>query len=73
MRKLLLHKKEIARLATRYQERGMTIVPLSLFLDHGHVKMHIGVGRGKKLYDKRDAIAERDVERDRRRELSERG
>jgi SsrA-binding protein len=72
VRKLLLHKREIARLAGKYQERGMTIVPLSLFLDHGYVKMHIGVGRGKKLFDKREAIAERDVERDRRRELSER-
>ena len=72
MRKLLLHKREIARLAGKFQERGLAIVPLSLFLDHGYVKVEIGVGRGKKLYDRREAIAERETERDRRRELSER-
>jgi SsrA-binding protein len=72
VRKLLLHKREIARLMGKFQERGLAIVPLSLFLDHGYVKVEVGVGRGKKMYDRREAIAEREVERDRRRELSER-
>lgn len=72
-RKLLLHKREIDRLMGKYQERGLAIIPLSLVLRRGHVKVEIGVGRGKKLYDKRQAIAERDVELDRRRELADRG
>jgi SsrA-binding protein len=71
-RKLLLHKKEIMRLMGKYQERGLAIIPLSMYLDHGYAKLEIGVGKGKKLYDRREAIAERDVEMDRRRQLSER-
>ncbi len=71
-RKLLLHKDEIRQLRTRAEQRGLTIVPLKIFFQRGYAKLEIGVGKGKKLYDKRQAIAERDVERQQRREMSER-
>ena len=69
-RKLLLHKSEIKRLMGKYQERGLAIIPLSIYLERGYVKVEIGVGRGKKLYDRREAIAEREMERDKRRQLA---
>jgi SsrA-binding protein len=69
-RKLLLHRDEIHRLQTRAEQRGLTIVPLKLYFERGYVKIEIGIGRGKKLYDKRQAIAERDIERERRREAA---
>jgi len=72
VRKLLLHKGEIIKIQTRVNERGMTIVPTKLFFSHGYAKLEIGVGRGKKLWDKRDSIADRDRDREARRELSER-
>ncbi|MDO8585743.1 MAG: SsrA-binding protein SmpB [Armatimonadota bacterium] len=71
-RKLLLHKREIMRLMGKYQERGLAIIPLSVYLQHGRIKLELGVGRGKKLYDRRRDIAERETEMDRRRQLSER-
>lgn len=69
-RKLLLNRKEINRLVGVTQQKGLTLVPLSLFFDRGFAKLELGVGKGKKLYDKRDAIADRDREREARRELS---
>jgi SsrA-binding protein len=69
-RKLLLHRDEIHRLQTRAEQRGLTIVPLKLYFERGYVKIEIGIGRGKKLYDKRQAIAERDIERERRRQAA---
>jgi SsrA-binding protein len=63
-RKLLLHKREINQLVTRVATKGLTLVPLKLYLKGGKAKLEIGLCRGKKLYDKRDAIAERDVKRD---------
>jgi len=69
-RKLLLHKREINRLAGKYQERGMAIIPLSVYLERGYVKVEIGVGRGRKLYDRREAIAAREMEMERKRELA---
>jgi SsrA-binding protein len=67
-RKLLLHKYEIIKIVTRVNERGLTIVPTRLFFDRGYAKLEIGVGRGKKLWDKRESIASRDREREQRRE-----
>jgi SsrA-binding protein len=64
-RKLLLHKKEITRLAAKVAERGWTLVPLRLYFKDGRVKIELGLARGKKLYDKRAAIKERDVKRER--------
>lgn len=66
-RRLLLHKKEIARLAGIQSQQGMTIVPLKMYLKHGFAKVLIGVGQGKKQYDKREAIKKRDQERELRR------
>jgi SsrA-binding protein len=63
-RKLLLHKKEITRLAAKVAERGWTLVPLRLYFKDGRVKIELGLARGKKLYDKRSAIKERDVKRE---------
>jgi len=63
-RKLLLHKKELRELGKEVQQEGRTIVPLNIYLnDRGLAKMEIALARGKKLYDKRDSIAERDAER----------
>jgi len=67
-RKLLLHKGEINRIFRQLQEKGLTLVPLKLYFSKGYAKLNIGLARGKKLYDKREAIAERDTERERRRE-----
>jgi len=70
-RKLLLHRREIDRLISRIQERGYTVVPLRMYLKNGRAKVEIGLARGKRKYDKRRAIAERDSERDVRRALKE--
>jgi SsrA-binding protein len=67
-RKLLLKKGEIAKIQRQLQEKGLTLIPLKLYFSHGYAKLNIGLAKGKKLYDKRDTIAARDVERDRRRE-----
>jgi SsrA-binding protein len=68
-RRLLLHKKEIRELSRSIAEKGLTIVPLNLYLKDGMAKVELGVGRGKKHYDKRQAIAKRDAERDVQRAL----
>ena len=67
-RKLLLHKGEIHRINRQLAEKGLTLVPLKLYFSRGYAKLNIGLARGKKLWDKREAIADRDIERDRRRE-----
>ena len=59
-RKLLLHHEEIERLAAKTKERGLTLVPLRCYFDHGLAKVEIGLARGKKLYDKREDMKERD-------------
>lgn len=66
-RRLLLHKKEIRRLAKAQEERGIAIIPLKVYLKHGFAKVLIGVGQGKKQYDKRETIKKRDQERELRR------
>jgi SsrA-binding protein len=63
-RKLLLHRKEIDRLETRIAAKGQTLVPLKLYFKHNHAKVELGLARGKKLYDKREAIQQRDVQRE---------
>ncbi|GAP02996.1 ssrA-binding protein [Fructobacillus pseudoficulneus] len=63
-RVLLLHKKQIVRLAVEAKEAGVTIVPLKVYLKHGFAKVLLGIGRGKKQYDKRQSIKKRDQERD---------
>lgn len=63
-RKLLLHRKEIERLASETAERGFTLVPLSLYFSGGRAKVELGVGRGKHTYDKRHDLAQRDAARE---------
>ncbi|HIX53887.1 MAG TPA: SsrA-binding protein SmpB [Candidatus Sphingobacterium stercoripullorum] len=64
-RKLLLHKREIKKLETKLQERGFTIIPLRIFINNrGFAKIEIALAQGKKLYDKREAIKERDNKRE---------
>jgi SsrA-binding protein len=70
-RKLLLHKAEISRLLGYIQQKGMTIVPLQVYFKRGKVKIELGVAKGKKLYDKREDIAERDAKREIDRRMKE--
>ena len=63
-RKLLLHRREIKQLLMRVETKGLTLVPLKLYLKGGKAKIELGLCRGRKLYDKRDAITERDVKRE---------
>lgn len=69
-RKLLLTKKELRKWEAKIKEKGFTIVPLSVFItDEGYAKVEIGLGRGKKLHDKRETIKNREAERDLKRFL----
>lgn len=70
-RKLLLHKKEIRALEKGVQQKGNTIVPLKLYFVRGKAKLQIGLAKGKKLYDKRDSIKEKDVKRQMKRSIKE--
>jgi SsrA-binding protein len=63
-RKLLLHKREIRRLYGKSRERGLSLIPLKLYFKNGKVKVEIGVGRGKKLYDKREDMKMKEDRRD---------
>ena len=71
VRKLLLNRYEINKLGGQLQVKGYTIVPLQVYLRGNLVKVKIGLARGKKLYDKREAIQKKDVERETRREFRE--
>lgn len=62
-RKLLLHKKEIRRIAQMVEEKGLTLIPLSMYFKRGKAKVELGVGRGLKRYDKREMLKRRDQER----------
>lgn len=70
-RRLLLHRREISRMYSKVSERGWTIVPLSIYLKNGMAKVEVALVRGKRLYDKRDAIAERDMDRELQRAVKE--
>lgn len=63
-RRLLLHRKEIRNLASRVAEKGLTLVPTRLYLKNGLAKVEIALAKGKKLYDKREAISKREAERE---------
>ena len=71
-RKLLLHRREIARLQNAVQEKGFTIVPLRLYLKNNRAKVVIALARGKKLYDKREALAKKEAQRMMEQELKRR-
>lgn len=68
-RKLLVHRYEINKLAGKIKEKGLTLVPLSVYFVNGKAKVEFGLCRGKKLYDKRDTIAKKDYERETQREF----
>ena len=69
-RKLLLHKKEIKKLLEAYSKDGYSLIPLSIYLKKGMAKVEVGVCKGKKLYDKRETIKKRDLERENSRNYS---
>jgi SsrA-binding protein len=71
-RKLLMHRKEIDKLERSISERGLTLVPLSLYFSGGKVKIELGLARGKRTYDKRHDLAKRDAAREVERELRRR-
>jgi SsrA-binding protein len=71
-RKLLMHKAEIERLSGRTVEKGLTLVPTKMYFKNGRVKVEIGLGRGKKTYDKREAEMRKTVDRETRAALKER-
>ncbi len=71
-RKLLLHRREIERLVGKVQAKGLTLIPLRLYFSHNLVKVQLGLCRGKKQYDKRDTIREREAEREMARAVKQR-
>ena len=70
-RRLLLHKKEIRELWDAVRQKGVTIVPIRVYLKNGRTKLEIAIAKGKKLHDKRESIARRDAEREMDREVSQ--
>jgi SsrA-binding protein len=68
-RKLLLHAKEIASLLGKVKQRGYTLIPLRMYFSRNHAKVEIGLGRGKRQYDKRQALAEADARREMERAI----
>ena len=72
-RRLLLHREEIYRLYGKIREQGLTLIPLKLYLKKGRVKLELGLVKGKKLHDKREAIKRRDAQREAERSLRDSG
>jgi SsrA-binding protein len=72
-RKLLLHQAEIRKISDQVNQKGVTVIPLSVYLKDGRAKIEIAVAKGKKNYDKRAAIAKRDAEREIDRQIAQRG
>ncbi|MBS1415630.1 MAG: SsrA-binding protein SmpB [Christensenellales bacterium] len=70
-RRLLMHRQEIMRLLGKVKEKGYSLVPLKMYLNGSLVKVEIGLVKGKQLFDKKRAIAERDAERDKQRQLAD--
>ncbi|APG27079.1 SsrA-binding protein [Syntrophotalea acetylenivorans] len=72
VRKLLLHKEEIGKLFRKVEERGFSLVPTKIYLKNGRVKLEIGVGRGKKLHDKRHTLKQKEADREMARAIRDR-
>lgn len=68
-RKLLLHKHEIRKLIGKLNEKGYTLVPLRMYIKNGKVKIQLGLGKGKAVYDKKKTIQDRDMKRDMQRDI----
>jgi SsrA-binding protein len=71
-RKLLVHKREIKKLAEELTERGVTLIPLSIYFKDGRAKLELGVGRGKRQHDKRESIKKKEIDREVRRAMTHR-
>ena len=71
-RKLLLHKRELKKLAGEADQRGVTLIPLAIYFKGGRAKVEVGVARGKQQHDKRDTIKKKEMDRDLRRAMSQR-
>ena len=71
-RKLLMHRKELDKLKGRVEGKGLTLVPLRVYMSRGKVKVELGLGKGKKLYDKRESIKAREIAREQERALKDR-
>jgi SsrA-binding protein len=71
-RKLLLHKKEILKLSSKVNEQGLSLIPLKVYLKGNYVKLEIGLGKGKKKYDKRETLKRKEQEREAQRALKQR-
>lgn len=71
-RKLLLHKQEIVKLFAKIREKGLTVIPLKMYLKNGRLKCELGVCKGKKLHDKREAQQNREVEMEAKKAMSHR-
>ncbi len=69
IRKLLLHKREIMRLSSKVKEKGLTIIPLSIYLSGSLIKVNLGLAKGRKTHDKKEVLRERDVKREVAREV----
>lgn len=69
-RKLLLHKKQIISLKSKADGSNLSLVPVSMYLKNGFIKVEVGLGKGKKQYDKKESIKKKDIQRDLERELS---
>ena len=69
IKKLLMHKYEINKLNGKLQQKGLTLVPLQVYLKGGLVKVEVGLARGKKLYDKRESLAKKDMKREAEKEF----
>ncbi len=72
VRKLLLHKEEIAKLYRKVEERGFSLVPTKIYFKNGRVKLEVGVGRGKKLHDKRHTLKQKEADREMARAMRDR-
>lgn len=69
IRKLLLHKNEVSKLIGAVERKGFSLIPLSIYIKKGYIKLNIALARGKKLHDKREALAKKDQKRDLERDL----
>jgi SsrA-binding protein len=70
-RKLLLHRSEIDRLTGRVSEKGLTLIPIAIFFSKGKLKLELGIGKGKKQFEKRETIRRRDIDREVQRSLKQ--
>lgn len=70
-RKLLLHKNQIISLKSKIEGSNLSLIPVSLYLKHGFIKLEVGLGKGKKKYDKKESIKKKDILRDTQREIAD--